>query len=150
MQIMAEEQLTSASEIKPEATLPFDPHDLLDCLEASFPEPIAVVKLRGFIDEIGGEAMYSEPGLIRVRIKDPRTQEPPPLGLFARLGLIRKVLPEPRYLILELHLKRKTADATNVLEIAVVLQSKDDEDDDMRRGFGVRICRELKAYLMIR
>jgi len=144
------EELPSASGFEPEATLPFDPRNLVDCLEAWIPEPIAVVKLRGFMDEIGGEVVNSEPGLIRVRIKDPRTEKPSPPGLFARLGLVRNVLAEPKYLTLELHLKRKPFDAKDLLEVAVVLQTKDDADDEMRRAFGNRICRELRAYLMIR
>ena len=37
-------------------------------LEALMPEPIAVVKLRGFVDDIGGEVVESVPGLIRVRL----------------------------------------------------------------------------------
>src|SRR5579859_1667450 len=82
LKIMAEE-LSSISGCEPEATLPFDPRNLVDCLEAWIPEPIAVVKLRGFMDEIGGEVVNSDPGLIFFLIENPRTEKPPPPGLFA-------------------------------------------------------------------
>ncbi len=39
----------------------------LDRFEAWMPEQIAVMKLRGFIDAVGGEVMASEPGALHVR-----------------------------------------------------------------------------------
>ncbi len=48
-----------------------DPEQIVDRLEAWMPEPIAVVKLRGFVGDAGGTVVESEPGLIRVRFDPP-------------------------------------------------------------------------------
>ncbi len=37
-------------------------------LEAWLPEPIALVKLRGFVHDAGGEVLDTQPGLVRVRL----------------------------------------------------------------------------------
>lgn len=40
-------------------------------LEAWMPERIAVVKLRGFLEDLGGKVVESEPGLLRIRLGVP-------------------------------------------------------------------------------
>jgi hypothetical protein len=56
---------------------PADQFVLSDKFEATMPERLAAVKLRGFIEDVGGEAVASEPGLIRVRVGMPaRYKEP--------------------------------------------------------------------------
>lgn len=44
---------------------------LFDQFEAMLPEKLAAIKLRGFIEDVGGVAVASEPGLIRVRVDLP-------------------------------------------------------------------------------
>ena len=44
---------------------------LSDMFEACLPEKLAALKLKGFIDEVNGHAVESEPGLIRVRVDLP-------------------------------------------------------------------------------
>ncbi len=44
---------------------------LSDTLEACLPEKLAAIKLRGFIEEVHGNVVESEPGLIRVRLELP-------------------------------------------------------------------------------
>src|SRR5206468_7690381 len=41
-------------------------YTLVHKLDAWMPEPIAVVKLRGFVDDAQGEVLESKPGMIRV------------------------------------------------------------------------------------
>src|SRR5439155_13291883 len=48
----------------------FDPRDVLDRFEAWMPEQIAAMKLRGFVEAVGGEVLESAPGMIRVRLRD--------------------------------------------------------------------------------
>ncbi len=61
---------------------------LSDTLEACLPEKLAAIKLRGFIEEVRGHVVESEPGLIRVRLdlpqgwKDPSSRS----GVFAFLS----------------------------------------------------------------
>jgi serine/threonine protein kinase len=56
---------------------PSHPHALVEQFDAWMPEAIAVVKLRGFVEDIGGRIVESEPGKIRVKIgeekKAPKT-----------------------------------------------------------------------------
>jgi serine/threonine protein kinase len=62
---------------EPAAPSVADPFVLSDSFEAMMPDRLAAVKLRGFIEDVGGEAVASEPGLIRVRIGMPaRYKEP--------------------------------------------------------------------------
>jgi hypothetical protein len=56
---------------EPTAPSPADPFVLSDKFEAMMPDRLAAVKLRGFIEDVGGEAVASEPGLIRVRVGMP-------------------------------------------------------------------------------
>src|SRR5438876_3004524 len=46
----------------------FDPNAIVHHLEAWMPEKIAACKLRGFVQDVGGEVLESLPGVIRVRM----------------------------------------------------------------------------------
>lgn len=46
----------------------FDPQAVVHHLEAWMPEKIALFKLRGFVQDAGGQVLESQPGLIRVRL----------------------------------------------------------------------------------
>ncbi len=130
----------------------FEAKYCLDTMEAFMPEQIAIMKLRAFTDSIGGAIAESEPGRIRVRMNDPRfkpaAEESGFLGMFKR-----KTLRDPKhYLYLDLFMEKHDQGARSTVEIAVVMppESYDSRDQaDMRAGFGKRICRELRAYLMI-
>lgn len=65
-----------------------DRYILSDRFEAMLPERLAAAKLKGFIDDVGGEAIESEPGLIRVRVGMPENYEPQPQNRSAILGWI--------------------------------------------------------------
>jgi hypothetical protein len=113
------------------------------------------MKLRAFIDAVGGEVVASEPGSLRVRLDDPRAQ-PEPRGLLFFLGLGRNRLKQPDTLLLELLMEKKQVGGRDLVEITVVLPQDPDaiisrsaREHMMRHGFGERICRELRAYLMI-
>jgi serine/threonine protein kinase len=130
-----------------------DPETILDRLEAWMPEQIAVMKLRGFIEEVGGEVVDSIPGLLGVQILDPRSAEKTAStrGFFAFLGFGRKTLPQ-KFLRFNLHMKKKEQGQRSLVEITVALRSEGGEgpeEKQMRAGFTQRLCRELRAYLMI-
>lgn len=139
--------------VAPEAIPPrFNQDYCLDTMEAFMPEQIAIMKLRAFADSVGGEIAESEPGRIRVRMLDPRykpaEQE---TGIFSMFR--RKTLPSPKhYLNLDLFMEKHDRGTRSMVEIAVVMNPElldTREQADMRSGFGQRICRELRAYLMI-
>lgn len=129
------------------------PEAVLDRFQAWMPEAVAVMKLRGFIEGVGGKVADSVPGLITMSVPDPRTgPKEQPAGFFARLGFSRHKLEDPASLTLELHLQKKQEGSRSLVEIAVVLRAARSSragDVEMRQGFGQRLCRELRAYLMI-
>jgi serine/threonine protein kinase len=56
---------------------PFDPYRITHEFEASMPERLAAAKLRGFVEDLGGQVLASEPGLIRLRLGMPAGYEQP-------------------------------------------------------------------------
>jgi hypothetical protein len=99
-----------------------DPFVLSDVFEATLPEKLAALKLRGFIDDVGGEVVESEPGLIRVRVEVPAGYREPQKrssgsGVFAFLsGVVRatgSAVPRGKEPI-EIELQMKKLDANKV------------------------------------
>jgi serine/threonine protein kinase len=129
-----------------------DPAAHVDQLEAWMPEPIAVVKLRGFAHDVGGVIVDSEPGLIRVRLRDPASiPVAGPKSLFAMLGLSKKNANDMLHVVLDLHMEKKTAQGRNLLFITASLRPL----ENPRRAFDPEwqnwcknVCRDLKAYLI--
>jgi eukaryotic-like serine/threonine-protein kinase len=126
----------------------YDEKDRIDRMEAWMPESIAIMKLRAFSESVGGELADSEPGRIRIRVADPRTPAAPPTksGFFSVFR--RAALPTAEYLNLDLYMVKKDS----MVELSAVLERNPTDSRaqaEMRTGFGQRICRELRAYLMI-
>jgi eukaryotic-like serine/threonine-protein kinase len=137
---------------------------VLDKLEAWMPEQIAVMKLRGFVDGVGGEIIDSQPGLIRVRLPDPgapKAQQP--AGLLDWLGLSQKSErfltwlgfpqkpppPEPRPFFLDLHMEKQQHGTRNMLAITVSFRTEQRGMRAMRhREYAENLCRDLRAYLI--
>jgi serine/threonine protein kinase len=139
--------------ISAKAVTLYDESSRLDCMEAWMPESVAIMKLRAFAESVGGEIASSEPGKIRIRLRDPRTPEPEPSksGIFAIFR--RPTLPPPvQHLHLDLYMQKHQHGTRSMVEIAVVMEPEEmdsEQQAEMRSGFGQRICRELRAYLMI-
>jgi serine/threonine-protein kinase len=73
-----------AEELPPApAPAPADANSLVRQLEAWMPDRIAVVKLGGFLEDLGGRLMGTEPGLLRARFAPPPV--PKPANLFGKL-----------------------------------------------------------------
>jgi eukaryotic-like serine/threonine-protein kinase len=126
------------------------PDAVVDHLEAWMPERIAVVKLRGFVDDMGGEVIESLPGLIRVRLRIPGTEvEASPRSFWSFLGFGHPA-PVPCHLLMELHMEKKQADH-NLLHVTVVMQPEKGSNppgDDSWRAFSAQLGRDLGAYLI--
>jgi serine/threonine protein kinase len=145
-------------EDQPSAPLPattkarINPRELVDALEAWMPESIAVVKLRGFVGDLGGEVVDSEPGLIRVLMPAPGPPAAPakPAGLLGWFGLAKKPVANPNRAVMELHMETKPG-ARSHLVISVTLRpEKPDQHVDPKewKAWTDRIVRELRAYLI--
>ena len=102
---MLDEKLTKSAVLRRPPKLPPQNEDVADTIAAWMPESIAVVKLRGYVSDMGGEVIDSEPGLVRVHLLMPvRTGEAAaPSGLLGWLGINTKA-PAPHELaLMELH-----------------------------------------------
>jgi serine/threonine-protein kinase len=141
-------ELTSAStqdsDLASAVGLPATPADLLAFhMEAWMPESIAIIKLRGFVHDLGGEVLESVPGLTRVRLGKGRGN--PALGW---LGLGRRT----SAIELELHMHRLDANAQrkNKLTIQVLFRPQNlrQLSDPVWRDRCTTIFVELRAYLM--
>jgi serine/threonine-protein kinase len=140
-----------ASPAPPAAPMGADRNAVRQSVEATMPEALALVKLKGFIYDLGGEVVESVPGLIRVRLGAPQPEKKPSSGLFRWVGngTTRKAgLQTASSTDLELHMERKDPTQTSRLTITLV----------MRPGAGLvtaewrnrcnQIGRDLQAYLM--
>jgi serine/threonine-protein kinase len=120
---------------------PVDPLAVVHELEAWMPETIAAFKLRGFVQDMGGEVIESVPGRILVRLSpllDPRPLSW--LGIGRKSGLID----------MELLLNRGTAGNENLLHIRVSMRSAKGVvalSPEWRARCDHVFC-DLRAYLM--
>src|SRR5262249_3274388 len=125
----------------------FDPNSVVHYLEAWMPETIAAYKLRGFVNDVGGEVVESVPGKIRVRLGGRGS----PYwirgnGPLAWLGLGRK----PALIDMELHLERNNPTQQSLLTIMVLMRSPVNgagNNPAWRERCNQVFC-DLRAYLM--
>jgi serine/threonine-protein kinase len=123
---------------------PLDPNAVVHHLDAWMPETIAAFKLRGFVQDVGGEVVESLPGLIRVRLGG-RGSLYAATGPLAWLGLSRKSLID-----MELRLERTNPARESQLHITVLMRSPDNgtcHNPEWRARCGQVFC-DLRAYLM--
>jgi serine/threonine-protein kinase len=123
-----------------------DPLAVVHYLEAWMPEKVASYKLRGFVNDVGGELVESVPGRIRVRLGGKNcAYEAPRENSFSWFGLARKA----SHIDLELHLHRPDPHRDN-LQITVVMRpgSRNVTNDERWRGRCVQIFCDLRGYLM--
>jgi serine/threonine-protein kinase len=119
-----------------DAVLPFH-------MEAWMPERIAIVKLRGFVHDAGGEVVESIAGLIRVRLGGRNT---PTGGPLSWLGLRRSA----NTIDVELHLNHADPTQPNQLSVSVLFRPPHPSQltDRAWRQRCSEIFVELRSYLM--
>jgi serine/threonine-protein kinase len=116
-------------------------------IEAVMPEALAIVKLKGFIYDLGGDVVESVPGKIHVRLGDPADKKKS--GLFRWLGsgatATATVTPAME---IEMHMERRDPSQPNRLTITLVINpGRNLVTPDMRNRCN-QIGRDLQAYLM--
>jgi serine/threonine protein kinase len=121
-----------------QSTLPFH-------MEAWMPERIAIMKLRGFVHDVGGEVLESLPGLIKVRLGG-RSKVKVNTGL-SWFGLGKK---SSNTVDVELHLQRTDPSIENKLAVHVLFRPSHPSQlsDQAWRGKCAKIFVELRGYLM--
>jgi serine/threonine-protein kinase len=126
-----------APPVREQATLPFH-------MEAWMPEKIAIMKLRGFVHDAGGEVVESVPGLIKVRLGGRRS---PASGALSWIGIGRK---SANIVDVELHLHHAHPGQDNRLTVHVLFRPSHSSllaDKDWRQKC-TQVFVELRAYLM--
>jgi hypothetical protein len=127
---------------------------LVEKLEAWMPEPIAVVKLRGFIEDEGGRLVESVPGRIRMRLGEPPPEPPKQPALLSWLARRGQPPPPPEPPVepveLDLYMTKKGTKPPIKLEITVVARALSGPlpiDPRWHKRFQ-KLLIDLRAYLM--
>lgn len=127
-----------------------DPFVMVYEYQAWMPEKIAVLKLRGFLEEVHGEVLETHPGLVKVRFKvhtEPPAG-PPPAKVLVWLGLAEKPPPppEPDWPTLDIYMEIKDPHQPNLLSITAILQPGDDSKM-VRKNKWRKFCDMINAGL---
>ncbi len=124
--------------------VPFDPNIVVHQLEAWMPDVLATCKLRGFVNDLGGEVLESVPGRIRVRIGNPANGNGSG-GMASWFGLRQKA----NIVDLELLLERNNPKQPSQLHITVKMSSPNQRagTNPVWRDRCSQIFCELRGYL---
>ena len=129
-----------------EAVAKSDPHSVVQEMEAWMPEQVAAYKLRGFVQDVGGELLECVPGKIRVRLGGKGSVYAPSsrgtlgwLGLSGKFGLFD----------MELRLKRSEHNRDSRLNITMLLRPLYNSANDAEwRHRCTRVFCDLRGYLI--
>ena len=117
-------------------TRKFDPTSMVFHMEAYMPDALALYKLRGFAQDLNGEVVDSQPGLIRMRLDDTAGKA---WNLFRRRMVVDMTL----------YLDRVGPAQQNLLHITVVMTSPDGKSPSspLWRDRCSTVYVELRSYL---
>lgn len=124
-----------------------DPTTFTFQTEAWMPESIAIMKLRGYAHDMGGEVVESAPGLIRLRLGTTINGKAKKSSLMSSLfGFGRNKGP----IALELHMHQMDPQRSNLLFLQIVFRpnSLNQLNDPAWRDRCTDLFIELRAYLM--
>jgi serine/threonine-protein kinase len=121
-------------------------------IEAVMPESMALVKIKGFIHDLGGNVVDSVPGMIKVRLPEPQSPTNQRGSLFGRAGPGSRPVSAMQVVgasDMELHMEREDPSQPNRLTVTLLMRPAG-------RGLVTpawrnrcnEIGRELQAYLM--
>ncbi len=143
MAVAAPEPVVVKSHTPPPVT---DPMAVVHQIEAWMPEKIATYKLRGFIQDVGGELLESSPGLIKMRLGSNGCVYVVPARGLSWLGIGRRPTID-----VELRLQRSEGGNGNQLRITVVFRASSGNDMNAEspwRAVCNQIFVDLRGYLM--
>jgi hypothetical protein len=122
-------------------------------LEAWMPQAVAVVKLQGFVRDLGGQVAASVPGLLRVHLME-RFADRPSSDSGWTLRNLFKPSPEPRVLsVVELHLRTSEHEHQTRLRVDVHFYPGADPDleemeDRQWQAYCDKTFCELRGFLI--
>src|SRR5262249_1841752 len=118
-------------------------------VEVCMPEVMAMFKLKGYISDLGGEVVESVPGMIRVRVPEPKAAEKKS-GLFGWLDRNKggTAVQAATATDLELRMERRDPGQSNRLTITLVMRPSGGPVTADWRGRCKKLGQDLQAYLM--
>jgi serine/threonine-protein kinase len=126
-----------------------DTNAVIHEIDAYMPERLAVAKLRGFVQDVGGELVDSVPGVIQICLGGRGCRyQPPVAGALAWLGLGNK---RRRQISLELRMAKTDRGHSAQLHITILLRpaTGDSLPEDPRwHDCCAQIYTDLRGYLM--
>jgi eukaryotic-like serine/threonine-protein kinase len=123
---------------------PDDPNAILFTLEAWMPTMIAMVKLEGYVHDVKGEVLASDPGIVRVKLPSGGSHAPKPRRSWLGFAL------KPGPIILEMHLQQMDGGRENQLQIQARFRPGDQTpatDEFWRARCVAHFC-NLRGYLI--
>ncbi len=142
-----------APAVRPTAVAPaaVDRNAFRHAIEANMPEVMALVKLKGFVADLGGEVVESVPGLIKVRLSDRQAAQKKEglLGWMSRPSSHEGSVARASHVTdIDLHMERRDPAQASKLTITLVMRPAGGlATADWRNRCG-QISRDLQAYLM--
>ena len=125
---------------------PVDRNAVKHSVEASMPESMAMIKLKGFVNDLGGVVVESVPGLIKVRLTERQEKKGGMFGWMSGGG--RSVAQAVESTDIELHMERLDPGQTNKLTITLVMRPRGGPATTDWKSRCTQITRDLQAYLM--
>ncbi len=118
-------------------------------MEVRMPESMALLKIKGFIHDLGGKVMDSVPGLIHVRLAEPREQKKTSLfGWTDRTDRRLVLQTAPSSTDIELHMERPDPSQPGRLVVTLIMRPADGAATPEWKSRCRQISRDLQAYLM--
>jgi serine/threonine-protein kinase len=112
------------------------------------PESMAMVKLKGFIHDLGGDVIESVPGMILVRLGEPAPHKEKSKGLLGWFGASKQTAVAQPTTDVEMHMERRDPAQPNLLTITLVMRCAGTPVTQEWRNRCQQISRDLKAYLV--
>ncbi len=135
---------------RPAPDLPSDPFQVASEFEVAIPERLAAAKLKGFVQDFGGQVVTSDPGLIILRIGVPAGYKQTPTGgsgLFGWISTLRRpsVVRGQEPIEIELHMEKPNPSLAR-LRVAVACRPLRDYPPHNLAGWRER-CDKLHSTL---
>jgi len=132
------------------STKALDPAFFRHGFESVMPDAMALIKLKGFIHDLGGDVVESLPGVVRVRIpwlhSDGGSSSTAKSGLFAWARRAPKVAPSA--MEMEVHMERLHPDQPTLMTVTMVMRSPRGIMTADSRNQCQKLGLDLQAYLM--
>jgi serine/threonine-protein kinase len=140
--------LPSVTHSKPQESRAIELSTIRQSVEAIMPEAMAMIKLKGFIYDLGGQVVESVPGLIKVRLIEKPTEQATNRLLGWVRGKTTATMPKLESTELELHMERPDPAQSSRLTITLVMRPVTGLATPEWRNRCGQISRDLQAYLM--